>query len=112
MKKDRVCLLPIADAISQIGSYTAGGREAFFADRKTQDAVIRNLAIIGEAAKKMSKGTREKSPRVPWKSISGMRDKVVHDYFGVDLEIIWNTVKHELPKLKTAVDSLLRGFQP
>lgn len=111
MKDDRSYLLHIADAIKQIRSYTSGGHAAFLKDRLTQDAVLRNLSIVGEAAKKLSKGTREKAPGIPWKSISGMRDKMVHDYFGVDLEIVWSTVEVELPKLKAAVDSLLKGSQ-
>ena len=108
MKDDRSYLLHIADAIAQIQSYTGGGHSSFLKDRKTQDAVLRNLMIIGEAAKKLSKATREKAPGTPWKSVSGMRDKMIHEYFGVDLEIVWRTVEVELPKFKIAVDSLLK----
>ena len=100
----------IADAVAQIRLYTSGGRAAFLEDRKTQDAVLRNLSIIGEAAKMLSKDAREQAPGIPWKSIAGMRDKMVHEYFGVDLEIVWRTVEVELPKLRVAVVVLLKGI--
>jgi hypothetical protein len=71
--------------------------QVFLADIKTQDAVIRNLEIIGEATKNLSEETRKKYPNVPWKSMSGVRDRLIHRYFGVNLDIVWQIVTTELP---------------
>ena len=82
MKDDRVYLEHIRDALDDIRSYTSAGRAAFFADRMRQDATLRTLQVIGEAVKNLSDTTRSKQPHIPWKQIAGMRDKVIHDYFG------------------------------
>lgn len=76
-------------------------------DKKTQYAVIRCLEVIGEAAKKISDNSRIKYPAIPWQEISGMRDKLIHDYFGIDLETVWDTIKEDLLPLKKAVESML-----
>lgn len=110
MKDDRVYLLHIRDAIQHILEYTASGRESFFADRKTQDAVVRNLEIIGEATKHVSASIKEANPDVSWKPIAGMRDKLVHDYFGVNLQLVWDVVERDLPGLKLKVSQLLTAF--
>ena len=107
MKDDRVLLAHVRDAITKIETYTQGGRAAFFADAKTQDAVIRNLEIIGEAVKNLSAGLRGQHPEMPWTRIAGMRDVLIHDYFGVRLETVWNAVEHRLPELKRCVEELL-----
>jgi uncharacterized protein with HEPN domain len=107
MKDDRVTLAHVRDAIARIESYTQGGREALFADTKTQDAVIRNLEVIGEAVKNLSAGLRAKYREVPCTRIAGMRDVLIHDYFGVRLETVWNAVEHRLPELKRYVEALM-----
>ncbi len=93
MKDDRVYLAHIRDAIRQIREYTAGGQSVFLGDRKTQDAVVRNLEIIGEAVKQLSSGFRSEHQNVPWKRISGMRDRLIHNYFGVDWNLVWEVVE-------------------
>lgn len=107
MKDDRVYLLHVRDAIDRVRAYTAGGKEAFFADTKTQDAVIRNLEVVGEAVKSVSAATRDAHPDVPWKAIAGMRDKVIHEYFGVNLDLVWATVERDLPTLRAKVEEIL-----
>ena len=77
--------------------------EEFTEDRKTINAVIRSLEIIGEATKKIPPDIRNKYPLVPWKEIAGMRDKLIHEYFGVDLSIIWETIQHDFADLENAV---------
>lgn len=70
------------------------------------DAVVRNFEIIGEASMKLSLKTKSKTPGIPWGSVSGMRNKMIHEYFGVDLEIIWQTIQESLPVFKKAIRNL------
>ncbi|MGA2926567.1 MAG: HepT-like ribonuclease domain-containing protein, partial [Solirubrobacteraceae bacterium] len=93
MSDDRVYLLHARGAIL---AYTADGRDAFVADRKTQDAVIRNIEILGQAVKGLSAGTRALDAAVAWRQIASMRDKLIHEYFGVDLSLVWDVVEREL----------------
>jgi len=106
---DSVYLQHIRDALVDIATYTSAGRDAFFAERMRQDATLRKLEIIGQAVKNLSDETRSREPDIPWKQIAGMRDKVIHDYFGVNLEIVWAVVDKELPKLEQAIGRLLQG---
>lgn len=112
MKDDRVYLLHIRDAIDAVLSYTADGRQSFIADRKTQDAVVRNLEIIGEAAKRVSEPTRQGHGDVPWKRIAGMRDKMIHEYFGVNLNLVWEVVEGQLPSLRVRIEAILSTLPP
>jgi uncharacterized protein with HEPN domain len=107
MKDDAVYLRHIRDAIAKIEEYTAGGRDAFFADAMVQDAVIRNLEIIGEAVRNLSPELRRQHPGVPWRSITALRNVLVHEYFGVDLDIVWRLVSRRLPELKQQIATLL-----
>lgn len=107
MKDDRVYLLHIRDAVEQIREYTAGGKDVFFGDRKTQDAVVRNLEIIGEAVKQLSPAFRSRHADVPWKRVAGMRDRLIHDYFGVDWHLVWEVVEKDLHALIGKVRSVL-----
>ena len=106
MKDERVYLLHAIDAIDAALSYTADGRDAFFDDTKTQDAVIRNIEILGQAVKGISDATRALEPGVPWRQIAGMRDKLIHDYFGVDISLVWDVVERELPILRPQLERL------
>ena len=107
MKDQRVYLGHIRDAIDDIVSYAGVGRDAFMVDRMRQDAVIRKLEIIGEAVKQLSDETKQRRREIPWKQIAGMRDRLTHAYFGVDLSLVWAVVERDLPALATAVSALL-----
>ena len=107
MKDERLYLGYIRDAISDIKAYASAGEEAFLADRMRQDAIIRKLEIIGEAVKRISEPTRALRPEIPWKQIAGMRDRLTHAYFGVDLDLVWRVVARDLQELETAVAALI-----
>ena len=107
MNDDRLYLTHILEAIEKIQRYTADGRDEFFGDPRTQDAVLRNFEIIGEATKHLSQETRNKQPDIPWKQIAGFRDVLIHDYMGVDIEEVWNVVENSIPPLLSAVQDLL-----
>jgi uncharacterized protein with HEPN domain len=108
MKDDRVYLQHIRDALEDIATSASAGREAFFAERMRQVATIRKLQVIGQAVKNLCDSPKSRHSQIPWKQIAGLRDKVIHDYFGVNLEIVWAVVEKDSPALRTAVDRLLR----
>jgi uncharacterized protein with HEPN domain len=94
----------LKEAISKIQSFTRGmDFEAFRADAKTIDAVIRNLEVLGEAACHMPEQLREKYPTVPWGEMIGIRNMLIHEYFGVSHEILWETIQKDIPKLESTL---------
>ncbi|MEM2865440.1 MAG: DUF86 domain-containing protein [Candidatus Bathyarchaeia archaeon] len=102
MRKDRAYLKHIIEAASNIEKFIEGVyKEDFLANVEKQYAVLRGLEIIGEATKNLSEGLKSKHPQIPWKEIAGMRDKLIHQYFGVDLDLVWETVRMKLPEFKT-----------
>ena len=107
MKDDRLYLTHIKEAIDKINSYTNTGYDEFASDSKTQDAVIRNFEILGEASKQLSDQTKKLGSEIPWRDIAGLRDVLIHDYMGVDLKEVWNVVTNHLPVLEKAIDQLL-----
>ena len=105
----KVGLEDILEAIHKIRSYTLGFTlPDFKADSKTFDAVVRNLEIIGEAAKSLPDAVRLRYPEIDWKRIAGLRDILIHEYFGVDAEIIWDIVENKLGTLEDVVQNILR----
>jgi uncharacterized protein with HEPN domain len=107
LNSDSIYLQHILDAIEKIERFTSEGRAAFNGDDKTQDAVIRNFEVIGEAVKNLSPGLRERHTQIEWSKIAGMRDKLVHHYFGVKLDIVWDTVTQVLPGFRSFIASIL-----
>lgn len=107
MKDNRLYLLHIRDACVHIMQYIPATQAEFMDDIKTQDAVIRNLQVIGEAVKRLSPDFRKQQPEIPWQDIAGMRDKLVHDYFSVNLSMVWDTIWLKIPVLKEQVNLLI-----
>ncbi len=108
MKNELLYIEHILISIIKIEQYTISGQNEFMNLPIIQDAVIRNLEIIGEATKKITGGFRQKNPQIPWKQMAAMRDVLIHDYMGVDLNLLWNVVAVDLPPLKDALRQMIR----
>jgi uncharacterized protein with HEPN domain len=107
MKDDQIYLDHILECLKWIKRYTVDGRETFFADRKTQCAVLRELQTMAESTQRLSKGLKDAHPEVFWQGIAGFRNLLVHDYLGIRLERVWEVVEHDVPVLMVAVQSML-----
>ncbi|MCX6739500.1 MAG: DUF86 domain-containing protein [Candidatus Parcubacteria bacterium] len=108
MKDDNVYLQHIKDAINKIEQYLEGySYEQFLEDSKTVDAVIREVSIIGEASNNISKEFQMKHSELPWRRMVGMRNRLIHEYFGVSEESVWSTAKDDLPPLKKQIEEIL-----
>ena len=98
----------ISNAILDIRSFVHDmSADAFMADKKTVNAVVRSLEVIGEATGKIPTDIRMRYPDVPWEEIIGMRNRLIHEYFGVDLDIVWQTIQDDLAALETAITTML-----
>ena len=111
MSKDyKAYISHILESITLIEQYTENiSFEEFENDRKTIDAVIRNFEIIGEASNKLPEEFRKKYPEIPWRSIIGLRNVLIHDYLGVDIKAVWGNLKQELPQLKKQMKAILES---
>lgn len=110
MRDYKLYLDDILEAAKRIEKYAKGATlKKLKKDTLVLDAIVRNLEIIGEAAKNIPNRIREKHPEVEWKKVAGLRDILAHEYFGIDLEVVWDIVKNKLPILKTQVNRILKG---
>lgn len=108
MKSDRVYLEQIIESVGKIKDFTDDyDQQKFQEDQKTQSAVIMQLALIGELAKKVSKETQS-AVALPWRDIAGFRDRAIHDYFQIDLEIVWATIQSDLQILEKEINKFLQ----
>lgn len=111
MKKDPAIFLQhILESIQAIEEYTRGfSEESFLRDRRTQDAVVRRLEIIGEAVRKLPEATKDLASDAAWRQIIAMRNILIHEYFGVDLKLVWRVIEKDLPVLKQHIEALLNS---
>lgn len=107
MKDDRLYLIYIQERIGRIKDYASGGRDAFLKSDLIQDAVLRNLQTLAESTQRLTDEIKAKRADIDWRRISGFRNVVVHDYLGVDAQLIWDIVETELPALGSAIDDML-----
>ena len=109
MSRDyKVYLEDILEAIRKIREFTSGtSLAALSRDAKTLDAVIRNLEVIGEAVKRLPEQIRGQQPDIEWKKIAGLRDILIHEYFGINVEVVWDVIQHKLSGLEDAARKLL-----
>lgn len=112
MKKNpKIFLQHIIECIEEIKKHIKGVSEKqFMDDVKTQDAVIRRIEIIGEATKNLPSDFKKKNPQIEWREIAGMRDKLIHEYFGVNIDLVWVVIKNDIPKFKKQILELLKKF--
>jgi uncharacterized protein with HEPN domain len=106
-KNDRFYIHYILEAIQRMETYTLEGKDKFFQSTLIQDAIIRNLEVIGEASKSVSNEFREKYSEVPWRNMTGLRDVLIHEYFRINLDIVWNVAAVELPKVKEKLQTVV-----
>ncbi len=112
MARDEMLYLRhVLDAMDTVEEYLQGvDEQKFKATRLIQDGVIRQIEIIGEAVRHVSKDIRKTYPEIPWQDVAGMRDKLIHGYFGVDIEKVWDTAQDDLPILREQVERILKDF--
>lgn len=102
----------IVNSINEIDEFTADmDFEKFSYDKKTINAVIRSLEVMGEAAVKIPQNIRERFDEIPWKRMDGMRNKLIHEYFGIDIEIVWEVCTKEIPLLKPLLEKMLKELE-
>jgi uncharacterized protein with HEPN domain len=112
VRDDSVYLAHILECIRRVEDNTAGGQEHFMASHTLQDAVLRNLQTLAEAAQRLSDSVKAKRADIDWRRIVAFRNVLVHDYLGIDMERIWQIVQDDVPRLKSAVISLIQEMPP
>jgi uncharacterized protein with HEPN domain len=106
-KDSKLFLVHALECIERVRSYTPGGRQAFLDSTLIQDAVYRNFEVIGEAIKRIPSEVRSMEPAIQWRKIAGLRDVIIHQYEGIDAELVWSIVEHDLAPLERRLQTLL-----
>ncbi|VXD15515.1 conserved hypothetical protein [Planktothrix serta PCC 8927] len=110
MKENRIYLIHIRDCLQRIKSYTATGKDGFYEQTMIQDAVMRNLEVMCESIRLLPDEWKASEPNTPWHRIVGFRNRLAHEYLGIDLEVIWDIVENYLPGLETAIEKIAERF--
>jgi uncharacterized protein with HEPN domain len=111
MRNDRERLLDVLEAVERIDRYARKGRETFERDELVQTWFVHNLQIIGESCRAISPELRDAHPEIPWSKIIGMRNILVHDYFGIDTDVVWEAVQRDVPRLEEQIRALADGLK-
>lgn len=111
MRSDLERLKDVLEAIERIEKYTSNNQRSFFSDELIQTWVLHHLQIIGEAIARITPDLMEQYTEIPWRKIIGMRNILVHDYFGIDADVVWNVVENDLPNLKTWIHKIVHHLQ-
>jgi uncharacterized protein with HEPN domain len=111
MRDDRTRLLDMIEAITNVGRYAVTGKERFLEDELIRTYIIHHLQVLGEAGTKLSADLRSRYPDIPWPKVLGMRHVLVHDYFRVDYDIVWDVVEKELPVLKIQLQRIVEELK-
>lgn len=111
MKDAKVYLHHILECIGRIEEDTRKGRDAFFASHTLQDAVLRNVQTLSESAQRLPQQVKDAHPEVEWKDIAAFRNVLVHNYLGIDLEMIWDIVQRDIPRLKRSINLMLKSSE-
>ena len=111
-ERDLPYLQHVLDACADISEFVAQGRAEASKSKLVLNGVVRQLLVVGEAVKRISPETKELAPNVPWKQIAGMRDKLVHDYFDIIPDQVWNAAFNDIPKLRSEIEALMKRSEP
>jgi uncharacterized protein with HEPN domain len=110
LKDPKLYIIYIRECITRIESYTIEGKESFYLDLKTQDAVIRNLETLGDATQQLPEEWKMAHPEVEWRRISDFRNLLAHQYLEINLDIVWNVIEFRLPELRKAIELIAERF--
>jgi len=110
MRGENERLLDILEAIERIEKYSVEGKPAFEADELIQTWVVHHITIIGEACRSLSDNFQARHANIPWADIIGMRNILIHHYFGIDVEAVWSVVEHDIPELKLNIELILKNL--
>jgi uncharacterized protein with HEPN domain len=111
MKDDGVYLRHILECIRRIEEHSVSGRDAFFQSHALQDATLRNLQTLSEATQRLTDGIKATQPEIPWSSIAGFRNVLVHNYLGIEMDQVWSIIERDIPPLRQAVIAMIAGLQ-
>lgn len=111
-EKDLPYLQHVLDACADVAEFVAQGRAEVATSKLVLNGVVRQLLVVGEAVKRISPETRSLAPNVPWKQIAGMRDRLVHDYFDIVPEQVWNAAFTDIPRLQIQIEALMKRLEP
>ena len=112
ISKDNLYLIHIHECLARVTEYTSGGQSEFMEDTKTQDAVLRNLQIMGESTQRLSDTIKAANPQVEWRELAAFRNILVHNYLGMDLSQIWQIITDDLPPFEQQIDAMIQSINP
>lgn len=110
--KDSLYLIHIRECLTRVSEYTFGGPSEFMKDTKTQDAVLRNLQVMGESTQRLSEALKAANPAVEWSELAAFRNILVHNYLGMDLELIWQIITDDMPLFREQIEAMIVSMNP